>query len=325
MVKRAGVKTMLKRAGPVLDLLALPVVALTAPVLWALVKGNHRLPRSRGLVDRIGVSLIRHHYYSPFVTKADITRPLEQERVIPSLDFNDQGQFALMEKFHFTDELQSIPMKKAAEDAYGYINDTFGPGDSETLYNMIRHFKPARIIEIGSGQSTLMARLAIERNIQDDSSYRCRHVCIEPFEQPWLERIGVEVLREKVEAIDPAIFKELEPNDILFIDSTHVIRPQGDVLYEYLYLLQIIPSGCFVHIHDIFTPRDYRSDWVLEERRLWNEQYLLEAFLSFNREFEVLCAMNWLWHRHPERLKQACPVLYHGGEREPASFWMRRL
>jgi hypothetical protein len=238
---------------------------------------------------------------------------------------NEQGQFALIETFRFADELRSIPMEKTAEDVYGYINGTFGLGDSETLYNMIRHFKPARVIEIGSGQSTLMARRAIQRNVTDDSGYRCRHVCIEPYEQPWLERIGVELIREKVEAIDPALFNELEANDILFIDSSHVIRPQGDVLYEYLYLIQIIPPGCLVHIHDIFTPRDYRADWVLEERRLWNEQYLLEAFLSFNREFEVLWAMNWLWHRHPEKLQEACPVLYHGGKREPASFWIRRL
>jgi hypothetical protein len=85
MVKMADVKALLKQAGPVLDLIALPFVALTAPVMWGLVKGNHRLPRSRGLVDRIGVGLIRHHYDSLFVTEADITRPLEQERVIPGL------------------------------------------------------------------------------------------------------------------------------------------------------------------------------------------------------------------------------------------------
>jgi len=320
----SAVKAMLKRAGPALDIMALPFVALASPVLWGLVKGNHRLPRSRGFVDRLGISLIRHHYYSPFVTKADITKPLDSDRTLPGLDLNAAGQFALAERFLYGEELRAVPMKKAAVDAYGYTNPTYGPGDSETLYNMIRHFKPARLVEIGSGESTLMARLAIAANMREDSAYSCRHICIEPYEQPWLEGIGVEVIRQMVQDTGLSVFEGLRENDILFIDSSHVIRPQGDVLYEYLFLVPKVPPGCLVHVHDIFTPRDYRADWVLDERRLWNEQYLLEAFLSFNGQFEVLWAMNWLWHRHRAKLERACPVLFNGGPREPSSFWMRR-
>src|SRR5690606_29222842 len=99
---------------------------------------------------------------------------------------------------------------------------------------------------------------------------------------------GVEVLRKKVEDIPLEYFRQLQPNDVLFIDSSHVIRPQGDVLYEFLELLPDLPSGVFVHIHDIFTPFDYPEDWVKDHVRLWNEQYLLEAFLSFNRDFRIV-------------------------------------
>jgi hypothetical protein len=78
-------------------------------------------------------------------------------------------------------------------------------------------------------------------------------------------------------------------------------------------------------VHDIFTPRDYPRKWVVEEQRLWDEQYLLEAFLSFNSSFEVIAAVNWLWHNHADRLRDACPVLVNEPQREPGSFWFRRI
>ena len=74
--------------------------------------------------------------------------------------------------------------------------------------------------------------------------------------------------------------------DILFIGSSHVIRPQGDVLFEYLELLPTLKRGVIVHVHDIFSPRDYPQSWLLDEVRLWNEQYLLEAFLTDNEHWK---------------------------------------
>ena len=111
---------------------------------------------------------------------------------------------------------------------------------------MVRHFKPQCIIEIGSGSSTLMVRNAIARNKSDNPQYRCRHMCIEPYEQPWLEKTEVELIRDKVENVDKSFFQQLGPNDILFIDSSHIIRPQGDVLFEYLELLPTLASGVLV-------------------------------------------------------------------------------
>jgi len=109
---------------------------------------------------------------------------------------------------------------------------------------------------------------------------------------PWLKDIGVELIREKVENIELDFFQQLEENDILFIDSSHIIRAQGDVLYEFLEILPSLKIGVFIHIHDIFKPRDYPNHWLLDKHLLWNEQYLLEAFLSNNSDFKIIGSLN---------------------------------
>ena len=103
-----------------------------------------------------------------------------------------------------------------------------------------------------------------------------------------------------------------------------MIRPQGDVLFEYLELLGSLRNGVLIHAHDIFTPRDYLNKTVLEESKLWNEQYLLEAFLSFNTQFSVIGSLNYLWHNHRPSLIRACPILEREPYREPGSFWFAR-
>ena len=123
-------------------------------------------------------------------------------------------------------------------------------------HHVIRHFRPARIVEIGSGHSTRMARLAIGTIQCENPDYRCEHMCIEPYEMPWLEQLGVTVVRKKVEDVDDSVFTALRPNDILFIDSSHIIRPEGDVLREFLEILPSLAPGVIVHVHDIFTPRE---------------------------------------------------------------------
>ena len=185
---------------------------------------------------------------------------------------------------------------------------------------MIRLFKPKKLIEIGSGNSTLMARNAINKNISELMSYYCEHICVEPYEQYWLEEIGVKIIREKVEDVGIDIFKTLNENDILFIDSSHIIRPQGDVLFEYLEILPSLNKGVIIHIHDIFTPRDYLDEWFGEN--FWNEQYLLEAFLTFNRDFRIIGATNYLSHKYNKLFSSKCPIYKIQSGREPGSFYM---
>jgi hypothetical protein len=308
----------------IIDILMAPVALVLAPFAVALSRLRQRAPISRSILDKFQIAVVPHHYYEPIVFPSDIKRDLSLPREITGLDLNETGQLRLIEQFKFREELLAIPTEQSKPNQFGYHNKSFEPGDAEFLYNMIRTFKPRRIVEVGSGNSTLMARLAIDANRRENPDYRCEQICIEPFEQPWLESIGVNVIREKVECCPTRIFEDLAENDILFIDSSHIIRPQGDVLFEYLQVLGLLRPHVIVHVHDIFTPRDYPARWLLEDRWMWNEQYLLEAFLSFNSRFEVIGAVNWLAHNHREKLGDACPILVQEPLREPGSFWFRR-
>lgn len=277
------------------------------------------------LLMKVGVFPILDHYYDPMINpRKYLERPLNQDRELASIDLNLKTQIDLLNQFTYADELRSFPLHSIAPATYYYLNDSYGPGDAEYLYNMIRHFQPKQIIEIGSGNSTLMAQNAIKKNGDLNKSYHCRHICIEPYEQPWLEELGVEVKREKVEDIDTSIFTSLEANDILFIDSSHIIRPQGDVLHEYLTILPLLKPGVLIHIHDIFTPKDYPEEWVVNKHYFWNEQYLLEAFLSYNSSFEIIGSLNYLKHHHFEDLKLKCPLLSDFPACEPGAFWIRK-
>lgn len=310
-----------------------PLEVLLAPLtfvgaLWlkfARHFGLEHLPVTRGILFRVGLLPVRHHYYEPFVLPKDLRAPLAADRDLPGVDLNVTEQLEILARFRYGDELAAMPEHGTDALAYHYRNQSFESGDAEFLYSAIRSFKPRRIIEVGSGESTKMARAAILRNGRDDAAYACEHVCIEPYEMPWLERLGVRVLRQQVETVPMELFLSLQANDILFIDSSHVVRPQGDVLFEYLSVLPRLRKGVLVHVHDVFTPRDYLEDWVLRESRLWTEQYLLEAFLTHNSQFRVIGALNYLKHHHPQAVSAALPVLGRDLDaREPGSFWIVR-
>jgi len=278
---------------------------------------------SRKILFKVGVFPIRDHYYEPLFNKKHLRYSLHKNRNLPGIDFNDSEQLQILQKFNYNDELLKIPLEKTSDEfEYCYNYGSFLSGDAEYLYNMIRLFKPSKFIEVGSGNSTLMAMNAIKKNISESVGYTCEHICIEPFEQDWLEKTGVKVIRRKVEELDISLFKRLNANDILFIDSSHIIRPQGDVLFEYLEILTILKKGVHVHIHDIFSPKDYLDEWF--GNNFWNEQYLLEAFLSLNKEFRIIGATNYLFHKYYEEFASKCPIFAQQKGREPGSFWIVR-
>ena len=271
------------------------------------------------------MAVVANHYYEPIFKADDIFRDPATPRALAGVDWNINEQISLLRKFRFGDSLQLLEGRRCHGREFRYENPMFGPGDAEVLYSMIRVVKPKQLIEIGCGQSTLVARFAIEDATKEDPHYRCNHFCYEPFENPWLSELGVEVKREKIERADLDAFRGLSSGDIVFIDSSHVQRPMGDVEFEFLHILPVLPEGVIIHVHDIFSPRDYPTKWLIEDRRLWNEQYLLEAFLSFNSEFEIICAMNDLMHRGLEEFREAFPVLAAAGSRPlVGSFWIRR-
>jgi len=305
------------------DRLFFPLTYLAA--LWLKkVRANIRtMKRSRQILIKEGVFPILDRYWEPLFNPARLRHSLSDDRTLPGIDLNIKEQLELISKFSWSDELRRFPIHKTGATEFYCINGSFGPGDAEYLYNAIRYFKPKRMIEIGSGNSTLMAVNAIAANRREDVKYRCEHTCIEPYECEWLKGLDISLVRKPVEEVDAASFRALEANDILFIDSSHIIRPQGDVLLEYLEILPTLKSGVVVHVHDIFTPKDYPEGWLTDEVRFWNEQYLLEAFLSFNSRFKVIASLNHLKHRYFSNLTAACPILKDFPLTEPASFYLR--
>lgn len=310
----------------IVDILLSPITLLAAFWMKIVSHSNDKtMPITHKLFSILKVFPIRDHYYQPLVfPKLHLKHSLREDRKLPGINMNIDEQLALLKQFHYNDELQAIPINFQSELSFHYNNGAFQSGDAEFLYNIIRLKKPARIIEIGSGMSTLMAINAVNKNKSEDSNYTCEHICIEPFEMPWLEKTNVKVVRKLVEEVDLKLFETLEANDILFIDSSHMIRPQGDVLTEFLSIVPTIKSGVLVHVHDIFTPKDYLDEWVLTEHRLWNEQYLLEAFLSFNADFRIIGALNHLQHHYSKDIHAVSPILAVQKNREPGSFWMVR-
>lgn len=309
---------------PLLDIILSPFICISALLMWLIRRvGVRNMRLSRYIFLRIGVFPIRNHYYEPLFNHSNLKVSLRKDRFLPGINLNIQEQLKLINKFNYNNELTQMPIEQEELDFY-YHNGSYESGDAEYLYNMIRFFKPSRIIEIGSGNSTLMAIRAVKQNMQEDSRYNCEHFCIEPYEMKWLEKTSAKVIRSKVEDLDNSFFNLLEENDILFIDSSHIIRPQGDVLFEYLELLPELNPGVIVHIHDIFSPKDYLDEWVLEDMRFWNEQYLLEAFLSCNKDFRIIGALNFLKHNYFQEISKCCPILKMEPYREPGAFWMVR-
>lgn len=306
------------------DYAAAATMLCIAPLTSQLARRRARMPVTQRVLDRFGVSHIAHHYYEPIVVPEQITGDLTIERRLPGLDMNVEEQLAVLRAFDYGEEIREIASRPKSPLTYTFDQPSFGPGDAEYLYSMVRQLKPAKIIEVGCGESTKMIRHAVEMNTALDADYACDHICVEPYEAPWLEALGVSVIRRPVEQVDLSVFQTLRRNDILFIDSSHVIRPQGDVVNLYLTILPLLASGVFVHAHDICTPRDYFPQWVLKERKLWNEQYLLEAFLSFNSVFKITGALNWLWHNYREETHRAFPVLARIHDDDPGSFWIQR-
>lgn len=307
-----------------IELIFLPFLFIAAIVTKCYLKfGPKRFSISRKLlVDVFYVYPISNHYYEPLIRSKDYDVNQSKNRFLPGIDLNTRAQLELLSKFNFSSELLDIYHQKNDKTSYRFDNPNFASGDSEYLYNIIRHYKPKNIIEIGSGHSTLMAIEALEKNKLDDKNYHCSHTCIEPFEMPWLEKTRVTLVREIVQKVDVSLFKQLTKNDILFIDSSHMIKPQGDILKEYLEILPSLNSGVLIHVHDIFTPNDYKHEWLFEEMRFWNEQYLLEAFLCNNNAFSIIGAVNYLKNNHYEIISEKCPILAQEPNREPGSFWM---
>jgi hypothetical protein len=272
--------------------------------------------------ERRGFHVTPVHFYKPIPDTQSLPETLwTHPSDLAGVEMNETTQLELLREHipKFRDEYEQLPTSSPGKERGFYVNNTlFGGVDALVAYCMVRHFKPRTIIEVGSGFSSLVLGQAAERN------KRAGLICIEPFPREFL-REGFPGLRslieKKVQDIELEFFSQLESDDILFIDSSHTVKIGSDVNYLFLEVLPRLRPGVIVHVHDIFLPFEYRRDWVLDELRFWSEQYLLQAFLQFNSEFEVLMANSYLNHYYKNDLRVAFPAL---GSWESGSFWMRR-
>ena len=272
--------------------------------------------------ERHGFHVTPVHFYQPIPDTQTLPETLwNRPSKLVGIDMNDSVQLDLLRKRFpkFREEYEQFPSKPTGGPSRFYLtNGLFDGTDALVAYCMVRHFQPHLIIEVGSGFSSLVSGEAAAKN--KGSAL----ICIEPFPQEFLKPgfPGLHSLIEKrVEDVDLNFFSQLGSGDILFIDSSHTVKIGGDVNYLFLELLPRLRPGVIVHVHDIFFPFDYRRDWVMDEFRFWSEQYLLQAFLSFNSEFEVLMSNSYLGYYYKEDLKATFPSLASWGG---GSFWMRR-
>ena len=281
-----------------------------------------RFPEFFRLWEQHGLHITPVHFYQPIPDTRTLPESLwSQPSELAGIDMNDAVQLNLLRNCFpiFRDEYEQFPVKATGQPEQFYFdNGRFGGTDALVTYCMVRHFKPRTIVEIGSGYSSLISGQAAAKN--GDAAL----VCIEPFPLDFLRKgfPGLRALVEKkVEDVGLDFFSELQSGDILFIDSSHTVKIGGDVNYLFLEVLPRLNPGVIVHVHDILFPFDYRRDWVMDEFRFWTEQYLLQAFLAFNSQFEVLAANSYLGHYYLDDFKATFPTSpWWGG----GSFWMRR-
>ncbi len=278
--------------------------------------------------ERLGLHVRPVHFYEP-VPDTRVLGPeiWTRQTEMVGVDLDPDRQLALLHDLarRFRSEYDAFPRGATTEPREYYIdNRSFESVDGEMLHCMIRHLRPGRVIEIGSGFSTLLAASALLRN-EADGAPPCDYAACDPYAGERV-RLGVpgltRLIESPVQSVPLEAFETLGHNDILFIDSSHVLRIGSDVQYEFLEILPRLRPGVYVHIHDIFLPAEYPEQWVRREHRFWTEQYLLQAFLTYNRAFEVVWAGSYMHLKHADELRAA--FASYGPGRHPGSFWIRR-
>ena len=275
------------------------------------------------------------HFYQPIPDTSSLSVDVWSKRSsMGGVNLNEPAQIEMLDDFRrrFADEYDALPRAATSvPHEFHYDNSYFACVDPEILYCMIRTHRPSRIVEIGSGFSTLLSATAIRRNAKEFGDSPCELIAIEPYPNDVI-RSGFPGLSElrtsRVQDVKLSTFESLGKNDILFIDSSHVGRIDSDVLYEILEILPRLQPGVLVHFHDIFLPDEYPKSWVIDRHRFWTEQYLLHAFLAFNDSFEVLWAGQYMHRHHPDRMRSAFASYRRRTPDEdwvgPGSFWIRR-
>lgn len=281
--------------------------------------------------QKLGVHVVRNVSYNPIPDTAGLARKQglwDTPSELVGVELNEAGQLALLRdtfppyaaECAFPARVTSVPYE------YHAANEKFGLLSACVLHCLIRHSVPRTVVEVGSGWSTLVSARACRLN--QERGGKSELVVIDPYPNeivqqgfPGLTRL----IREKVEATELESFTRLGAGDILFIDTNHVVKTGGDVNFLFLEVLPRLRPGVLIHVHDIFFPFDYPKEFVVDRRNFYSEQYLLQAFLSYNTTFEVLWCESYMRWKHPAAIEAVFPgVLARVEKNLCSSFWMRR-
>ncbi|NJO14848.1 MAG: class I SAM-dependent methyltransferase [Thioploca sp.] len=269
------------------------------------------------------------HFYSPIALLEDI-KLKEKEifdffpRKIAGIDLNETEQLTLLNEFKkYYQELPFSTNKKAGL-RYFFEGEVLGYGysDAITLYCMIRHLQPKKIIEVGCGKSSCVTLDTNE--LFFDNSISCTF--IEPYPKKFFSLIKpadlekVEVIPKKLQEVELSKFSTLSAGDILFIDSTHVSKINSDVNYIFFNILPHLQAGVFIHFHDVFYPFEYPKEWIYSGIA-WNEDYLLRAFLQYNNAFKIVFFNSFLIKFYEQKIKAAMPLLLT----KAGSIWIKKI
>lgn len=225
---------------------------------------------------------------------------------------NPEPLFEVVEKY--ASDLARLLDARANSVSYDPNNPYFASPDAEILYAIVRSRRPRRMVEVGSGYSTRVARQAIR-----DGGLETEIFSIDPCPRIDVQGMVDVTIRDRVEHVELEVLSLFRPGDILFVDSSHEVRPGNDVIRLLLRMLPRLPEGILVQVHDIFLPWDYPREWVVVHRRPWSEQYLLQALLMGHPPLEVIWAGHWV-QKSRVAFAEAFPAV---DGREAKSFWFR--
>jgi len=257
---------------------------------------------------RLGLSVLPQHHYTcvPDVLALERTQPIWARRThLIGVDANLDRQTSRLREvcLPFEPEYRgNATFRRACELACG---PGFGYVEAQALHAVVRHFKPATIVEVGAGVSTYCMVEAVRRN-QSESGRACNLVSIEPYPSSWLRQAPVKLVARPVQEVPLETFEALGPNDLLFIDSSHAVKTGSDTNFLVLEVLPRLKPGVVVHFHDIYLPYDYPRDTLTSFFHA-QETALLHAFLIGNRDARILFCLSQLHYERPELLKTAFP------------------
>jgi hypothetical protein len=256
------------------------------------------------------------HFYSPIPDFSELDR-LSQivfDRTathIPGVNLDVESQLALTAAFVAYYGDIPFPHRKDADHRYYFDNPYFSYGDAVVLYSLMRHLRPRRIVEVGSGFSS-----AAMLDVSDRFMPGIEFTFIEPYPDRLFglldaqDRQRCRILRLPVQQVQESVFDALQENDILFVDSSHVVKAHSDVVHIVFKLLPALNKGVVVHFHDILWPFEYPQSWF-EQGRAWNETYLLRGFLQYNSCFRILYFNSMMESHFGALLQRELPLTLH--------------